>query len=190
MNQDRLHSKDPLDPIWSYTLSAFLFWVITLSLWTHEQWEDKNKGYAFLKTLPIKDEWIIGAKFALVFLFVLLHIGIQLLMLAFVSISPEYFNPAAQYIINIGLFCLIVFGLLYIGIFKFGYPRFGKYVMIVGILLFISPLLIHLLRLSRWGIDRSDIFHFVTSINWIISAAICIPAFFGFYYISLKIKEY
>jgi len=180
-NHDRLVGPDPLGLSYAIYLAPMI-WLVLGAMWSHEQMESKANGYSFLRILPIEPAQIVKAKFALVFISVAIYVGGCCVAFALVSTNPEYLIPSCAYLIIHGDICLVAAGLLYLGIF-----RFGKYVLIVWVCLFISPIPIRIFVLKPLAISDSDIMQFMRGPYWIVGTIICLV---GYYFLmKLAIKK-
>jgi hypothetical protein len=176
-NHDRLSGPDPLGLSFAIYLAPMV-WLVLGAMWSHEQMESKANGYAFLRTLPIEPRQIVRAKFAMVFLSVLLYVGGCCAAFAAVSTNPDYLIPSCAYLILHGDVCLVAAALLYLGIFRYGYSRFGKFVLISWICLFIAPIPIRLFLLRPRGITDFEIMQYMRSPFWIAVTVISLAAYF------------
>jgi len=181
-NYDRLTGPDPLSLSFASYLAPMV-WLVLGAMYSHEQMESKANGYAFLRILPIEPAQIVKAKFTILFIAVAIYVGGCCVAFAFVSTSPEYLIPSCGYLIVHGDICLVAAALLYLGIFRYGFSRFGKYVLISWIFLFISPLLIRIFILKPRGITDADIMQFLRGPYWIIGTIICLAG----YYLLMKL---
>jgi len=189
-NHDRLTGPNPLDLSFAYMQAFQIFWIIFASMWMSEQIEFKANGYKFLRTLPIKNENIVGAKFTVVFVSVLIYVAFHCIAFAVISTAPEYLNPSCQMMINLGIVCLIFAGLLHIGVIRFGYMSFGKFLWILMALGLIFPLLVTSLVLPKIGLDRYDILYAITGVNWIIVTAVGLAIYAGLMHLAMKMKNF
>lgn len=176
-NHDRLTGPDPLSLSFAIYLAPMV-WLVLGAMWAHEQMENKANGYAFLRTLPIEPRQIVKAKFTMVFLSVLLYVGGCCAAFAAVSTSPDYLIPSCAYLILHGDVCLVAAALLYLGIFRFGFTRFGKFVLISWVSLLIAPMPIRLFLLKPRGITDPDIMQFMRTPFWIGFTIVSLAAYF------------
>lgn len=189
-NYDRISGPRPLDLSFAYIQAFQIFWVIFASMWMQEQIEFKANGYKFLRTLPIKNKDIVGAKFVVVFGSVFIYIIFHCIAFAFISKAPEYYVPSSTAVINLGIVSLIIAGLLHIGIIKFGYMRFGKLLWILMIVGLVIPFLVTSFLLPKIGLDRYDILNAITSVNWIFVTAAGLAVYIGLMRIAMKMKNF
>ena len=178
-NHDRLTGPDPLSLSFA-TYLAPMIWLVLGAMWSHEQMESKSNGYAFLRILPIEPALIVKAKFAMVFISVVFYVGGCCLAFALISTSPDYLIPSCGYLILHGGICLIAAAFLYLGIFRYGYTRAGKYILIVWISLFVLPIPVRLYVLKPKGITDLEIMQFLRGPYWIIGTILC---FAGYYFL-------
>lgn len=181
-NHDRLLGPDPLSLSFASYLAPMV-WLVLAAMWSHEQIESKSNGYLFLKILPIETAQIVKAKFALVFIGVAIYVGGCCVAFAFVSTDPGYLIPSCAYVIVYGNICLLTTALLYLGIFRFGFSRFGKYILIAWVILLILPIPIRILILKPRGISDSEIMQFFRGPTWIAGSIICLIG----YYLLMKL---
>lgn len=184
-NHDRLTGPDPLGLDFA-TYLAPMIWLVLGAMYSHEQMESKANGYAFLRILPIEPAQIVNAKFALLFIGVGVYVGGCCAAFAFISTRPEYLIPSCGYLIIHADVCLVSGALLYLGIFRYGFSRFGKYVLIVWVCLFVLPLLIRLFILKPRGISDIEIMQFLRGPYWIIGTIICLIAFYILMKLAVK----
>jgi hypothetical protein len=193
-NHDRLTSPDPLSLSFVLYLISYLLMVVIASIWTHEQMESKTKGYAFLRSLPIDAKGIVMAKFAVVFIALCLYTAFHCTAFYFISSNPAYYNPACSVMIISADICLIISALLYLGIFRFGYVKFGKYIIIAWIIVIISPIPIYQFLLPRFGISRLELIDQMTRLSWPLVTVISLALYIGLLRLSItalkRAKEY
>jgi len=185
-NHDRLTSPDPLNLTFVLYLTSYLMMVVIGPIWIHEQMESKAKGYEFLFSLPIDAKDIVMAKFAVVFFSLFFYIIFQCAAFYFISSDPEYLNPACSIIIISGNFCLVISALLYLGIFRYGYAKFGKFVIFTWVIVVVSPILIFQFLLPRLGISRLDIIDRMVRLSWPLVTVISLGLYLGLMQLAIK----
>jgi hypothetical protein len=176
-NHDRLTGPDPLSLSYAGYLAPMI-WLVLGAMWSHEQSENKLHGYAFLRILPIEPALIVKAKFAIVFISVATYVMGCCIAFAFVSTNPGYLIPSCAYVIVHGSICLVTGAVLYIGIFRYGFSRFGKYILIAWVILLVSPIPIRIFILKPKGISDAEIMQFMRAPYWILGTAVCLVAYF------------
>lgn len=184
-NHDRLVGPDPLGLSFAGYLAPMI-WLVLGAMWSHEQMESKANGYTFLRILPIDPAQIVKAKFAIVFISVAIYVGGCCAAFALVSTDPEYLIPSCAYVIVYGNICLLAAALLYLGIFRFGYSRFGKYVLIAWVCLLISPIPFRIFFLKPRGITDSEIMQFMRGPYWILGTIICLVGYYFLMKLAIK----
>jgi len=189
LNHDRLTGPRPLDLSFGYWQAISIFWVLFASMWMQEQIEFKANGYKFLRILPIRNRDIVGAKFAVIFGSVFIYVVFHCIAFAFISKAPEYFNPSCTAVINMGSVCLIFAGLLQVGVIKFGYMNFGKYLWILMIVGIVLPVVVTSFLLPKIGLTRYDVLKAITSVNWIVMTAVGFALYYGLMRIAAKVKN-
>lgn len=185
-NHDRLTGPDPLTLNFVFTLAPYLFFVVLGAVYIHEGLEQKTNGYAFLRTLPVKASDVVVSKYLLVFLTTLVYVGFHCVAFAKISSDPSYFNPSCAFLIINANICLVLTALLYIGIFRYGYAKTGKFVLFFWILIVISPIPLNILLLKRLGISRKEIIERVISLNWAIITFAGVALYFLLMPVAIK----
>jgi hypothetical protein len=185
-NYDRLTGPDPLTLNFVFTLAPYLFFVVLGAVYIHEQLEQKSNGYAFLRTLPVKASDIVISKFLLVFLSALVYIVFHCVAFAKISSDPNYFNPSCSFLIISGNICLILTALLYVAIFRYGYNKVGKFVVLLWLFIVLSPIPINIFLLRRLGISRQEIIEKVISLNWVIVTLVCLALYYFLMSVAIK----
>jgi hypothetical protein len=188
-NHDRLTGPNPLTLNFVFTLAPYLFFVVLGAVYIHEQLEQKSNGYKLLRTLPVKASDIVISKFILVFLSVFIYLGFHCVAFAKISADPSYWKPSCFFLIINGGLCLILTALLYVGIFRYGYNKIGKYVVFLWLFIIISPIPINILLLKRLGINRQEIIEKVISLNWVIVTVVCLVIYFLLMHVAIKTLE-
>jgi hypothetical protein len=184
-NYDRLTGPDPFSLSFA-TYLAPMIWLVLGAMWSHEQMESKANGYNFLRILPIEPAQIVKAKFAILFIAVAIYVGGCCAAFALISTDPEYLIPSCGYLITHGNICLVAAALLYLGIFRYGFSRFGKYVLIAWIFLFVSPIPFRIFFLKPRGITDSEIMQFMRGPYWIIGTIICLCGYYFLMKLAVK----
>ncbi len=171
-------------------ISGILVFVIAIgSTFTNEQYEEKNKGYMFLDTLPVSAREIAEAKFALVLLTVGLCVGLLLILISLSSSPRESADVARSYVLFTGVVSLILAGVNYIGIFTLG---FTKYLVLVGVgwvTLSLTPMIILRTYEGRMDVLRENILSFFTGINWLVVIPPALVVYFLLMLVAAKARH-
>ncbi len=104
--------------------------------------------------------------------------------------GPRPLDLSFGYWQAIQIFWVIFAGLLHLGVIKFGYMSFGKFLwilMIVGLLL---PILVTSFLLPKIGLDRYDVLYAITSVNWIFVTAVGLAIYYGLIRMAMKMKNF
>jgi len=189
MNNDRLTAPDRGSIHFALTLMPFIFWVVIGALWSHEQWEDRNNGYAFLSILPVGTRDIVKAKFTVVFLTTVIYVLSTGIFFFLVSKNPDYWKPSLRFMVVNANICLVLAALSYVGIFRFGYAKFGKFILISWFLLFISPIPINHMLLPWLGISRLDAIRQISNLNWLVATIIGLGIYLALMRVAIKINK-
>jgi len=179
LNYDRVTGPDTEDPSYMFYQGIFLVWVVLGALWAHENLEHKTHGYRFLQTLPLGWRKILGAKFALVFATTAAFTVYQSAMLWILTGNGPLAAASWNYNAVLGSLCLILAGLAYLGISRFGFVLFGKLLLGIWIFLFLSPILMREFILPPMGITVDDVLQMVIGMNWVAAGLIATALFWG-----------
>lgn len=188
-NHDRLTGPDPLSLSFVFTLTPYLFYVVIGAIWTQEQMEFKSKGYSILKLLPIKNRDLVLAKFLLVYLSVLIFIIFHIIAFAYISKDPNFFGPSRSFLVLNGVFCLILSAVFYLLIFRFGFDKLGKYILIVWTIILVAPLILVIFVLPKIGLTRTEIIMFAAKFNWILMGVIGTVVYYWLMLMAVKVKK-
>jgi hypothetical protein len=104
-----------------------------------EQAEEKNNGYAWLGTLPVRRREIVAAKFLMAFLTLAAVVAGNLIQVHVLVTDPEPARLLTAVVLLNGAACLVMAGLMYTGILGIGYTRFLMAVSFVMVLLGLVP---------------------------------------------------
>jgi hypothetical protein len=185
----RLITGDELSPTFVIISGILVFLLVFGSTFANEQYEEKNKGYMFLDTLPVTAREITEAKFALVFLAVGLCVGSLVILISLSGSAPETITVARSYVILTGLICLILSGVNYIGIFTLG---FTKFLVVVGVGWFtLSIVPIFLLRTyqGRMDVFRESVLSFFSGIDWLVIIPLTLVVYFILMLVAAKARH-
>ena len=189
MNYTRYTSKEIFDPIYIFYQTPFIFWIVLGAIWSQENLESKIKGYAFLSTLPITVRELVMSKFSVVLMTISLYELFQMSTLRLFSTPSEYIPLIRSYLVLYGGICLIISGLFYLGIFKFGFIRISKFMFFLWILLFLSPLPVREFLAPKLNIEIIDIIRSAASLNWALVTVVSLIIYTGLMQAAIKAKS-
>jgi hypothetical protein len=148
-------------------------WMVLIvegAIAANEKSEEKSKSYEFLRTLPLTDREIVWSKFILVFLtavFVLICNSILYLFMP----GPSHLKELGPlYALICANFCLVLAGISYIIIFRYGHAAFVKFVWIAMIVIMLTPILLLEFVVRKMDIDFKALIEGVNQNNWLIGA--------------------
>ncbi|MBN1222363.1 MAG: ABC-2 transporter permease [Candidatus Aminicenantes bacterium] len=186
----RLTSKSALNPMFVIISGLFVFMAVIGPLFINEQYEEKNKGYAFLDTLPVLNRDIVTAKFLLVLAADITLVAYIAVLLSFASGPAEQIVIARSYVFLNGVICLLICGLSYIGIMGIGYTKFALIAMSFLVFLGIPPLLIMSIHKENMDVFIEKVLNFYTGLNWLILLPVSIALYLGLMTVAVAIKGY
>jgi hypothetical protein len=187
INYDRLHSPAPIDVSFIFYITIYIYWLVLGAIYSHEQMEHKNNGYAFLRNFPISFREIILSKYILVFLSVLIYVVVQYIWLGTLFTDAATVATVRSYLMINASLCLALAGWTYTLIFKFGFGKFGKILFVSWLLLILFPLLMLSVILPKLGLTRKDIIYFLTKTDPLAAFAMALVLFAASYLASLRI---
>jgi hypothetical protein len=166
-----------------------VFLLVFGSTFTNEQYEEKNKGYKFLDTLPVTSREIVEAKYALVLLAVVFCVGFLVILFSISGGIPETIGIARSYVLFMGVICLILAGINYIGIFALGYT---KYLVIVGVGWFslsLVPMIMIKTYQGRMNVLKETVLKFYGGIDWLIVVPLTLVVYFVLMLVAAKVRH-
>jgi hypothetical protein len=181
--------EDPAELIYLLYQGAWGFWIILGAIWVHEQIESKRNSYGFLRTLPIRNRDIISAKFTLVLFSVFFFVCYQTGIVALLIRDADFSWTAWKYNLSIGNICLLMSGLFYLGIYRYGFIKFGKVILGSWLFFFLSPLLLREVIMKRFNLDTETWIAHVTSLNWWLTTLVVLVIYSGMLKLAIKLKN-
>ena len=179
LNHDRITGPDTEDPAYIFYQGVFIIWVALGALWAHESMEHKSTGYQFLRTLPLGARTIVRAKFILIFASVWGFSIFQSGMIWLLTGNGRLASDTWGYLCGLGSLCLVLGALAYVGIYRFGFSRFGKILLVLWMLVFLSPILMKEFILPAFNLGVEDILRFVIGLNWMVVGLVGIALFWA-----------
>ena len=158
----------------------------------NEKNEEKSKGYKFLRTLPLTDREIVRSKFILVLLTAVFVLACNSTLYLLMPGPSHLKEVGPLYALIFTNLCLVLAGISYIIIFRFGHAAFVKFVWTATIIIMVTPILLIEFVFLKMDIDFRGIIERVNQYNWIIGACftICgLAAFFLLMQAAIKVKQ-
>jgi len=186
LNHSRSDSADSFDFIYVFYQGSWIFWMVLGPIWGNEQIEAKNKGYIFLSTLPIKKSEIVISKYMLVFLSVVFFVVYYSIAILFFPTPPEHLTLIRTFICILGGICLMISGVVYLGIYRFGFSKLSKVIFALWIFLFLSPVFVKEFLMPKFNIGTLDIIQFFAGFNWILFSVFSVIIFLSTLWLSVK----
>ena len=185
----RLITGSELSIVFVIISGILVFFLVFGSTFTNEQYEEKNKGYMFLDTLPVTAREIAEAKFALVLLAVGLCVGFLVILISLSGSAPETTAIARSYVLFMGLVCLILAGLNYIGIFVLGFTKFLVIVGIGWLSLSLVPMIFMKTFQGRMNVLKDSVFNFLAGIDWLVVIPLTLVVYFMLMIVAVKVRH-
>ena len=185
----RLITGSKLSTSFVIIAGVLVFFLVFASTFTNEQYEEKNKGYTFLDTLPVTAREIVEAKYALVLLAVGFCVGFLVILISLSGSAPETINIARSYVLFMGVVCLIMAGVNYIGIFALGFTKFLVIVGVGWLSLGFVPMIIMKTYQGRMNVLKESVFNFLNGIEWLAVIPLILVVYFMLMLVAAKVKH-
>jgi len=171
-------------------LCFWAFLLVSGSISTGEGYEEKHKGYRILSVLPLTGREIVGTKFLLVLGSVILATGLNVALLVLKAGSPGRTDLMVMIGVLWGVVCLIYGGIMYVGIFRFGFTSMTKMfwmvflVLIVAMIFLLGDVIVPAFK--GWA---PAIREFAGSRWWLLVLVPAAPLYLFLYRVALRVKE-
>ena len=185
----RLITGSKLSTSFVIIAGVLVFFLVFASTFTNEQYEEKNKGYTFLDTLPVTAREIVEAKYALVLLAVGFCVGFLVILISLSGSAPETINIARSYVLFMGVVCLIMAGVNYIGIFALGFTKFLVIVGVGWLSLGFVPMIIMKTYQGRMNVLKESVFNFLNGIEWLTVIPLILVVYFMLMLVAAKVRH-
>jgi hypothetical protein len=173
-------------------LGQMLIYGVLTSLILSEKLEEKNNGYAFMNTLPIKDRDIVASKFAVVLAVVVFLCAYNFTLVSFMEGEASLLPFGRILLLLCGNLSLILAAGMYILVYRWGYGNFTKIAWIVVVALMVGPFFFIEFVLLKRDIDYGPILQSINNLPWFIwlfVTAITLMIFSGLLKTAIKAKE-
>jgi hypothetical protein len=146
----------------------WLILAVVSALSVNEKIEEKSQGYNFLKSLPLKDREIVLSKFSLVLLTTALLVAYNYILYLFFPGPAHLYTLGRVFVFLSAIFAIVLAGISYIIIFRFGHAVFVKFVWATMIITMVSPILVFEFVISKMDMDVSRITERLSQVNGMI----------------------
>lgn len=169
--------------------SYFLFLLISSTVSLTEQYEDQNKGYKFLRMLPVTIREIVTAKFLVVLMVVVILTAYHWVFFSFFSRNADHLALSWTFTMAVAVLGLVWVGVMYVCIYRFGMSRMVKYIWFV-VILYLATLVITMeLLLPDMDVDLPALIALAEGpVRYLIPVA-GLAAYYGLMRTAIKIKE-
>ena len=187
MWQDAYHNLRP--PI-AVINSFFMFFMVVVPALSAEGAEEKNKGYVFLKTLPLTLGTVIRAKFMLPLISLAVIVAYNFILFTFFTSTPENLAICQKLIVMNADLLIVIAGLVFIVMYRFGIRNFMVVMVVSGVLLnlaglitFRSPGKMNFFELGPVLVENAPM--------WLLAAIapVSLLIYFWLYRVALRIKS-
>jgi hypothetical protein len=185
----RLMTGNEVSAVFVIISGILVFLLVFGSTFTNEQYEEKNKGYMFLDTLPVSTREIVEAKYALVLLMVGICVGFLVILISFSAGAPESIVLARSYVLFMGVVCLILAGVNYVGIFALGFTKFLVVVGFGWVILSLVPMVVLRTYQGRMDTVKEAVVNFFTGIDWLVVIPLALVVYFILLLVATKVRH-
>ena len=155
-----------------------------------EKYEDKHHAYRILARLPVSRSDIVAGKFILVLAGTVLGVfTLEAIFRAF-SILSLWPNVRFRYLLLSGSISLILNGIAYAGVFRYGYHKIRAWIMVLYILSLLGPQLLIFLQSTRGA--GTTFVDGIGAMSGAVFAVLCCVSFLVFVLcivVSVKTRE-
>lgn len=167
----------------------WLILVVEGALAVNEKAEDKTNGYDFLRILPIKDREIVQSKFLIVLLTTVFLFVFNYILYLFIPGSAYMYAIGAVVVLFAAIYALVLAGVSYIIIFRFGHAAFVKFVWVAMVISMVAPIIIFEFVILKMDTDLATITEKLSQLYWLIWIVIPVCGTVLFYFLfQLAIK--
>lgn len=189
MHVSRINSENPLDLGYIFYTAQYIFWAGFLGVWLNEQIESKNDGYAFLKTLPVRDGWIALSKYVPAFLTVVVNVLFLYVINAGLSPGTAYKGIVLNYLSLIGGFGFVLMALAYLAVFGLGFSRIHKFLIVLWISVIVFPILYREVILPKTGHSLDEVVRNTADISWLVTGLGGAALFWVSFPLAVRLKR-
>jgi len=145
----------------------WLILIVEGALAVNEKAEDKTRGYDFLRILPIKDREIVLSKFLIVLITAIFLVAFNYILYLFVP-GPVHLYTIGRILVPLSaIYALVLAGVSYIIIFRFGHAVFVKFVWAVMIVTMVAPVLIFESVILKMDLDINIVTDKLSQLHWL-----------------------
>jgi hypothetical protein len=169
----------------------WLILTVESALAVNEKTEEKQHGYDFLRMLPIKDREVVLSKFLIVLLATIFLLVFNYTLYLFIPGSVHMYAIGRVVVLLSAIYALLLTGVSYVIIFRFGHAAFVKFVWVVMIISMVGPILIYEDVILKTSTDLATIAEKLGQLYWLFWIVIpfCgLAVFYVLYQTATKAK--
>jgi hypothetical protein len=186
----RLLLGSELNVLFTLMSGIVLFMYSFGALLMSEQYEEKHRGYTILSALPVSNLEITAAKFMLP-MAANAALVISLILLFSTFSAPEQdMLLVRSYFLLMASAALLVAGLLYIGIFGFGYTKFMIVVLTCTTALGLVPMLFLKSNRGRMDVVIDNLLAWIRGLNWLLLLPLLLLTYLGLMGLALQVRAH
>ncbi len=162
-----------------------LWLILTVegALAVNEKTEEKQHGYDFLRMLPIKDREVVLSKFLIVLITAVLLVAFNYALYLFIPGSVHMYAIGRVVMLLSAIYALLLTGVSYVIIFRFGHAAFVKFVWVVMIISMVGPILIYEDIILKTSTDLATIAEKLGQLYWLFWIVIPLCGLAVFYFL-------
>jgi hypothetical protein len=162
-----------------------LWLILTVegALAVNEKTEEKQNGYYFLRILPIKDREVVQSKFLIVLITTIFLLAFNYILYLFIPGSIQMYAIGRVVVLLSAIYALILTGISYVIIFRFGHAPFVKFVWVVMIISMVGPIFIYENVVLKASTDLATIAEKLSQLFWLFWIVIPLCGLAVFYFL-------
>jgi hypothetical protein len=186
----RLFLGQELNVFFTLISGVMIFLYTIFALLVSEQYEEKHHGYSIMSALPVSRLEVTAAKFLLPLASALvLTLYLILIFSTFAAPAPDMVLVRSYFLLAAAA-GLLAAGILYIGIFSFGYTKFVVVVLSFTTALGLAPMLV--LKGNRGRMDEviTNTLEWIRGLDWFVILPLLLLVYLGLMGVSLQIRAH
>ena len=162
-----------------------LWLILTVegALAVNEKTEEKQHGYDFLRMLPIKDREVVLSKFLIVLITTIFLVAFNYILYLFIPGSVHMYTIGRVVVLLSAIYALVLTGISYVVIFRFGHSAFVKFVWATMIISMVGPIFIYENVVLKSSADLATITEKLSQLFWLFWIVIPMCGMAVFYFL-------
>lgn len=168
---------------------ATMFTATLLAIFNAELIEERSRGYRFLASLPVTSMQIVAGKFLPILISTVIYVVFSWMIFSNLEVSEEDLALSRKVLVLSSPFSLMAGALSYIGIFRFGFARFNKILLVFLVLSYLSPVVIEEAVIPAVGIGAAEAAQILAEVNVPVFVGVGMAVWILLAMLTVKVKE-